>query len=527
MQRLTALDSMFVGMDTETTNAILGGLLLLEPAEDGRVAPDADFMRTRLAERLQYLPPLSRKVIKSPFGVLHDYLGEPARIDLDAHVDTLSLPQPGTREQLAAEVSRLMSSTQLPEDRPLWHLMVIKGLEDGSVALLLRIHHLVVDGGSMPVVWDLLQDHPKGPMVPEVHPFQQPRFGDPEMVVREVAGIAQMPLDLAKLAKSAGGWARTTLREKGLLALAVTPLRLMPGELTGAVASFVNPRLRDGGAAELAPYMPTMNVPDMPFNGRVTSHRTFVFADLPLEDLRRVGKLLGGTINDAVLGVTAGAVRRYLIDRKLPVDKPLIVNIPVSIRTGKEKVKWANYVMMVFAEYPVHLADPIARVRAASRAVKAAKSSFDALPIGLIPTLSKFLPPGLISLPMRLMVKSEALSKVPYNVVVSNVRGPSEPEFIDGVKVKGVWPASFLSVGGGINITLQSYCDRMCFGFMGSPEQVVDLTPLIGYMGESLAETLAAAEAANSAPSAPARPGRRPARTRGSLRAVKDAASSG
>ena len=117
----------------------------------------------------------------------------------------------------------MMSSTQLPEDRPLWHLMVIKGLEDGSVALLLRIHHLVVDGGSMPVVWDLLQDHPKGPMVPEVHPFQQPRFGDPEMVVREVAGIAQMPLDLAKLAKSAGGWARTTLREKGLLALAVTP----------------------------------------------------------------------------------------------------------------------------------------------------------------------------------------------------------------------------------------------------------------------------------------------------------------
>ncbi|MEI2764751.1 MAG: wax ester/triacylglycerol synthase domain-containing protein [Dermatophilaceae bacterium] len=527
MQRLTALDSMYVAMDTETTNAILGGLLMLEPSEDGRVAPDEDFMRARLAERLAYLPPLSRKVIKSPLGVLHDYLGEPARIDLDAHVGTLSLPAPGTQEQLAAEVSRLMSSTELPADRPLWHLTVIKGLQDGSVALLLRIHHLVVDGGSMPVVWDLLQDTPKGPMVPEAHPYAQPRFGSPEMVAREIAGMAQMPVDLAKLAVGAGGWVLRTLREKGPLALAATPLRLLPGELTGRLTPVLNRRLKESGSAEVAPYLPTLSPPAMPFNGRVTARRTFVFADLPLADLRRVGKLLGGTINDAVLGVTAGAMRRYLQDRNLPVDKPLIVNIPVSIRTGKEKVRWANYVMMVFAEYPVHLADPVARVRAASRAVKAAKASFDALPIGLIPAASKFLPPALITLPMRLMVKSEAMSKVPYNVVVSNVRGPAEPEFIDGVKVKGVWPASFLSVGGGINITLQSYCDRMCFGFMGSPEQAVDLQPLVRYMQESLAETLAAAQAATSAPAPSPRPGRRPGRPRGALRAVSGATSAG
>ena len=87
----------------------------------------------------------------------------------------------------------------------------------------------------------------------------------------------------------------------------------------------------------------------------------------------------------------------------------------------------------------------------------------------------------------------DKVSKGPWNVVVSNVRGPSTAAYMDGVKIKGYWPASFLSVGGGINITLQSYSDRICFGFMGAPEQVGDLRPLIGYMTDALAETVAAA----------------------------------
>ena len=119
MQQLTALDVMFSSLDTETTNGVLGGLVLHEPPTDGRKAADAAFMRQRFAERLPYLPPLHRELVKVPIGIDHDYLGQPDRIDLLEHIRSITLPAPGTRDQLAAEVSRIMS-TSLPTGRPLW-----------------------------------------------------------------------------------------------------------------------------------------------------------------------------------------------------------------------------------------------------------------------------------------------------------------------------------------------------------------------------------------------------------------------
>lgn len=117
MQQLTALDVMFSSLDTETTNGVLGGLVLHEPAADGRPAADAAFMRQRFAERLPFLPPLHREVVKVPIGIDHDYLGQPDRIDLLEHIRSISLPAPGTHDQLAAEVSRIMS-TSLPSASP-------------------------------------------------------------------------------------------------------------------------------------------------------------------------------------------------------------------------------------------------------------------------------------------------------------------------------------------------------------------------------------------------------------------------
>jgi diacylglycerol O-acyltransferase len=514
MQQLTMLDSMFVSMDTDTSNAILGGLLVFDPAPDGRTAPDEDFMRARITERAQYLPPLSRRVIRAPLGLGHDYLGVYDRLDVAAHLRTIRLPAPGTHEQLAQEVSRQMSAAKLPEDRPLWDYTIIQGLEDGAVAHMIRIHHLVIDGGSMGLLYDLLSDHPKAPLKAEVHPYPQPRFGQAEMVARELVDAARVPVSLARVGVGLGGWAVDTVKSSGLMGLAVTPLRLLPGDVTKPVVRAVNARLKDSKIPEVVPFIPSVRAPDMPFNGRMTSRRTYAFADLPLEDFRRIGKLLGGTINDAVLGVSAGAVRRYLQDRHLPVNPPLVVNIPVSIRTGAEAAKWANYVFMIFAEFPTHLDDPVARVRSASASVKRSRSSFDALPVRLIPEASRVVHPLLLRAPMQIMATApDQLQKMHYNVVVSNIRGPSEPMYMDGVRIKGDWPASFLAAGGGLNITLKSYLDRMNFGFMGCPEQTGDLSRLVDYMHDALAETLAAAEAqADSQGTATVRPKRVPRR---------------
>ncbi len=505
MQQLTALDVMFSSLDTETTNGVLGGLVLHEPRADGRRAADAAFMRQRLAERLPFLPPLHRQLVTVPIGIDHDYLGRPDRIDLLEHVRSITLPAPGTHDQLAAEVSRIMSSS-LPTGRPLWDYTVIEGLADGSVAHLLRIHHLVIDGGSMPVLWDALSDEPTAPLdQPQTGAHPQPRYGRAEMLARELVGVAAKPVRFAAFQARFLAWAAEQTKAAGPLAPLTLPLRIgLPGALAQPAQAVLNPALRERGIAEITPYLPVLRAPKTPFNSRVSAQRTFDFADLPLAQFRDTGKALGGTINDVVLGVCAGALRRYMLERGIPVDDALVVCVPVSIRTGTEKQRWANYVHMIFAPLPTDLDDPIARVRAAGAAVKAAKGSFDAMPVGLIREAAQFIPSALFTTMTRLMVKlPDAVSKGPWNVVVSNVRGPSRAAYMDGVRVKGYWPASFLSVGGGINITLQSYADRICFGVMGAPEQVGDLRPFIGHLEAALAEVVAAVEASASEQPAP------------------------
>ena len=511
MQQLTALDVLFSSLDTETTNGVLGGLVLHEPPAEGAHNPDAGFMRARMAQRLPYLPPLHRKVIRLPIGIDHDYLGRVDRLDLHDHVREISLPSPGTHDQLAAEVSTIMSSA-LPMDRPLWDLTVIHGLQDGSVAHLLRIHHLVIDGGSMPVLWDALADEPTRPLTAAYTVLhRQPRFGWPELLARELFGTVAKPLQWTAFQARYAAWLASTARSGGLPALAALPFRLMPGALARPGQALLNGALRERGVAEIEPYLPTLRTPSTPFNNRVSAQRTYVFADLPIAPFRDSGKALGGTINDVVLAVCAGAVRRFLRDQGVAVDEPLVVCVPVSIRAADEKLQWANFVHMIFTRFPTHLEDPVERIRFARQAVRRAKGSFDALPTGLIREASRFMPSAPLNFAVRAMVKlPDALSRGPWNVVVSNVRGPNEPAEVGGVRVKGYWPASFLSVGGGLNITLQSYTDRICFGFMGAPEQVGDLRPLVAYMSQALEETMTAAR------TAPEEGGARPRRIGGS-----------
>ncbi|MEI2777518.1 MAG: wax ester/triacylglycerol synthase domain-containing protein [Tetrasphaera sp.] len=507
MQKLTTLDRMFSSLDSETTNGVLGGLVLYDPPQDGRRAADAGFMRERIAERIDYLPPLYREVKKAPLRMDHDWLGRAKRVDLTKHVRTLTLPAPGTHDQLAREVSRLMS-TDLDMSGPPWDYIVIEGLEDGSVAHLLRVHHLVVDGGSMPRLWDALQDEPTMPLVKEDEPgFPEPRFGTPEMLVREAVGVAKRPVDWTLFSAKMAGWMVKAVKEQGVVGALLGPTRIMlPGKAAKPIQAAFNPMLRKRGTPEIVPYVPRLVAPKTPFNRRVTAQRTFVFADLPLADFKDSGKLIGASINDMVLGVCAGALRRYMTQRGISTDEPLIVCVPVSIRQPDEKIQWANFVHMIFAPFPVDIENPVERVRKSSEAVKLSKGSFDAMPTVHLREMFKFIPPPTFNLMVKAFVKLPGnWSRGTWNVVVSNVKGPSKPNHVDGLRVKGYWPASFLSIGGGINITLQSYTDRICFGIVGAPEQAGDLQPLVDALGEVLAETVAAVKASAPTPLVPRR----------------------
>lgn len=487
MQQLTGLDQLFLTINSKTTNSVLGGLILYDTPGDGQPVPDEAFMRRRLAERIRYIPPMHRVLVDVPFGLDHPYLGTADRIDVGAHLRTVRLEAPGTQEQLADEVSLLMSANLTP-GRPMWDLTVFEGLADGGVAHLLRIDHAVIDGSSFPPMWDLLSDEPQGQLDADVMTdWPQPLFGRPEMLVRGLLGAASYPFRVARLSGELVSWAAQRLYRDHLTTLPQMTAKVLPGELGMALASLVNFRQRANGEPDVTPMVPTLWPPSTPINGRLSSRRKVVFATMSLSDAKAVGKAFDTTLNNVVVAAATGAIRRFLQDRDGLPQRPLIACCPISLRTGKEELPWANILFMMFAPVPTNLSDPADRMRAVTDNLTLAKHSFDNLPTHLMRHASSLLPGQMYALPIQLLSRApHRFAKAPWNFVVSNVKGSSRPAHMNGLRVRAYAPISFMTVGGGINITLQSHEDTLAFGFIGAEELVGDMWPMTRYLSEEL-----------------------------------------
>ena len=496
MQKLTGLDEMFLSVDDAgTTNGVMGGLVIYaKPAN--RTAARAGAVVERIEERIEQLPFLRWRLARVPFGLDHARWVDLGKIQVADHVRSLRLIKPGDDRQLAAEVANIME-TPLPMDRPLWELVVIEGLEGGRIAHLMRVHHGLIDGSSVPTVLDILSDDPTPGLGFESHPEHKgDRFGGRiGMLGRGLAASATRPARFLGLQARAGGWLVSEVRSDGLSAAPAFAGRILPGVVGAPFRKLANLRRESSDRPEVHSLLPTLRKPATPINGRVSAERSYAFSDLALADFKKVGKAYGVTLNDVVMAVVAGSLRRYLESRGGIPEQPLVVCIPASLRTGEERPYWSNQVSMFFAELPTDVADPIERLHAANSRVKKGKETFDALPVHLVRDASEFIPNVLWSLPQRLLAK--APNWVPasqWNVVVSNVKGPSKPMAITGATIEGYWPAAFLTVGLGLNITLQSYVDRVDFGFMGATNLTGDLWELPGHMEAELAELVAAAE---------------------------------
>ena len=502
MQKLTGLDEMFLSVDDAgTTNGVMGGLVIYsKPAN--RTAARAGAMVERIEDRIEQLPFLRWKLARVPFGLDHARWIDLGRIDVSEHVRSVRLIKPGDDKQLATEVAAIMS-TPLPHDRPLWELVVIEGLAGGRIAHLMRVHHGLIDGSSVPTVLDILSDDPTPRRGLDAHPEHEgDRFGGRVgMLGRGLAATATRPARFLGLQARAGGWLVSQVRSDGLSAAPAFAGRILPGVVGAPFRKLANVRREASDRPEVHSLIPTLRKPATPVNGRVGAERSYAFSDLALADFKKVGKAYGVTLNDVVMAVVAGTLRRHLETRGGIPEKPLVVCIPASLRTGEERPYWSNQVSMFFAELPTDVADPIERLHAASTRVRKGKTTFDALPVHLVRDASEFIPNIVWSLPQKLLAK--APSWVPasqWNVVVSNVKGPSKPMAITGATIEGYWPAAFLTVGLGLNITLQSYVDRVDFGFMGATNLTGDLWELPDHMEAELAELVAAAEQHTDAP---------------------------
>lgn len=502
LKQLTGLDASFLYMETATSFGHISGLSIFEHP-GGAYDPYEAFKR-QLESRLTDLEPLQRRLVEVPFSLDHPFWIIDPDFDIEFHVRHLSVPPPGTAEQLATQVARLIGRP-MDRTRPLWEAYVIEGLEGNRFATLTKIHHATVDGAAGAQLLGMLLDtDPDARPAPGDDSWPTDRLpSDVEMTARALANLARRPEKILR-------WQVRTARQVAAATRSVGLANL----IDAAVSTLPGPRgRRDDGDAP--PPLPSLAAPATPFNRSITAHRRFAFRSVPLERVKTVKNALGATLNDVVMAACAGALRRYLQAHDALPDRALVSMIPVSVRTGAEDDPWTNRVSGIIASLPTDEDDPLVRVRKVNEIMAAAKERFDLLPADTLVDLAELAPPALFTRAARMATRMRIADRMnpPVNLIVSNVPGPRVPLYLGGAKLLNYYPVSTIAEGQGLNITVHSYLDHLDFGLVACRELVPDLWDLVDLCVDELDVLATAAGVAGTAAGEAARkPARRAAR---------------
>jgi diacylglycerol O-acyltransferase / wax synthase len=476
MRQLTSLDAQFLALETPRQAGHVAGIAILDPSTrpDGRL--DLAAIEELISQRLPLLPPLRWRLAEVPLGLDYPYWVDDPDFDLDFHVRELALPLPGTDAKLATQVERLISRP-LDRARPLWELYLISGLESGGVAMLTKIHHAVIDGLSGAEIMGVLFDlEPSGREVDGAMPPPEPEPGDVEMLARGIAGLPRYPLRALRSLPAA------------LPNLDETPFGTIPGAGTVArVAERAARVVRGDGVLEKRS---ALRAPKTSFNRRVSPHRRFAFGQLSLAEVKKVKNEHGVTVNDVVVSICAGAVRRWLLDHdELPAD-PLVAQIPVSVRASEEAGTFGNRIMLMSAPLFTTEPDRAKRLHRTHEAMGDMKARHRALPASLLQDANHFIPPAVFARAARatFTLATSRPGRPTWNLVISNVPGPQVPLYCAGARLEANYPISVITDGMGLNITVMSYCGHMDFGIVADRDQMPDVWCLIDWLEAELEE---------------------------------------
>jgi diacylglycerol O-acyltransferase / wax synthase len=478
MKQLTGLDAGFLYMETGSSFGHVNSLSLYRRPDDPDYRPYESF-RAQIESRLPVLEPFRRRLVEVPLQLDHPWWINDPDFDLDFHVRHIAIPPPGDDEQLANQVARIIGRP-MDRSRPLWEVYVMEGLASGEFAVLTKVHHATIDGASgtelLAILLETDPDQLAEPVV-EFDDWKAERIpSSVELLNRAVANMVRRPGRLARLQLETVRQLAQVTRNRGLESMVDLARRNLP-----------RPRRRDATRDE-PPLLPTRSAPATPFNRAITPHRRFAFRSVPLQDIKTLKTELGATVNDVVMAICAGALRRYLTDHQALPAEPLVTMIPVSIRTGNEPDKWTNRVSGIIAPLPTHVEDPLQRVKLVHEAMVEAKDQFDMIPADVLVDFAQFSPPALANRAMRMATSMRIADRFnpPVNLVISNVPGPRQPLFVAGAQMTHFYPVSTVTEGQGLNMTVQSYLDTLDFGLVACRELMPDLWTLVDYCVEEV-----------------------------------------
>ena len=455
------LDSIFLMGETKETLMHVGSMLHLSLPEDAgpdfltdlvaalRSSPIEPPWNMRLQTRMLMRQPVHRWVVDDEF-------------DIDYHVRHSALPRPRGERELGVLVSRLHSN-QLDFRRPPWELHIIEGLSGNRFAAYIKIHHSLVDGYTgMRLLQRGLSLDPDD----REHPFffsltkrkRPPREVDP------VGDFASIVRGLA-----------SSFSTTPAVATALVETQLHRGRTsTRAVTSY--------------------QAPHSVLNSRVGQSRRFATQQYDLGRLRAIAKARGATLNDVLLAICAGGLRRFLANREQLPERPLIAFIPVNVRP-KESEGGGNAVGATLVSLATDIEDPLARLATITASARAAKDRMRGMSADAVMAYS-----ALLLAPAGLQV-ARAMSGLPLplpttlNVCISNVRGPKETLYWRGARLEATYPVSIPGHSMALNITAHSYAGALDIGFVGDRESLPHLQRLAVHTGEALDELEAAVSA--------------------------------
>jgi len=457
LERLSGLDAVFLSAESANNHMHMMAIMILDPSTipGGYVF---ERFRRSFGARLLDVTPLRRKLVEVPFGIARPCWIEDPDLDINRHIRRAAVPSPGGPREVA-ELAGEMNSRPLDRGRPLWEMLIVEGLESGSIAVLAKIHHAVMDGiAGMQFLTSLLSLNPES-SVAERPEIVRPQLGGRtpgsfEMLIDAVPDLITQPALVADVGRDA---------------------------IRGVVNKLRQPkreRLPDA-----------IEIKHSSLNGPITSERSVAYTSLRLDHVKAVGDAFSATVNEVVLAAVAGAVRRHLIDAGQPIDHPLVAAIPVSTHAaGGDDV--SNSYAVIFGSLATHIEDPVERlqaIRSSSRTEKRRNSPFWGSALTKIADIP---PPFVLDLIARAYGDLGVAHHLPpmCNLVVSNVPGPPVSTYFAGARVQDLYPLGPIFDGIGLNITVISVSGELDIGLVGCRGLLPDLWRLAGDISEALNE---------------------------------------
>ena len=465
LQPVSGMDAAFLYAETPNSPMNIGSVLVIE----GSLGFDT--FRSIVHSRLHQAPRLRQRLMYVPMSIDYPYWVDDPNFDLDLHINHIALPKPGDWKSLRKVASDIFSQ-HLDQTRPLWSITFVEGLDNipqvpaGSVAIIARIHHVAIDGIGSAGLLSLFLDFTEQPgPIPEPRPFTpQPLPNEVSLVVKSAMSFAEDPLKFP---------------------------RLLTQTLSATLKAGVLTRVQ----RQELPASP-FSAPPTPLNGIIAARRQWNTAILSLERVLAIKKTMKTTMNDVVLAICAGALRRYLSEKNKLPQKPLVAMVPISVRNEGDDTH-DNQLSAMLIQLATNIDDPVERLETIHDNTIKGKSYQGAIGAKTLSQMAASVPFGVANQAARFYSRFQLaeMHKPVFNVTITNVPGPPMPLYINGHKMLAIMGAAPIIDGMGLIITILSYDGLVTISPVSDVKSMPDLDNFTRYIREAANELEAAVAA--------------------------------